>query len=1315
MAEKTLKTRIQHKHETEANWSQATGFVPLAGELIIYDVDETHSKPRFKIGDGVRNPDTGKIEGTNVNDLPFVSDGAIINVSETDITSIVMNDESNIAGSFGFNVIEGYSEVVDNVTYGYYKIDMELLDNKEDILLQAIEDFNIAMSELEASDLTEEEKLQQRQVALDLFKDDTNHQRYDASAVYILNIVKAPWYQNAEECWQIQTQGFVYFSNSTENPRVFGSGSYIRLINYPKIGTVNVDGYSFAAGINNKAIAVGSFAVGKDNIANGAYSAVFGRNNKVAYNSAAYGRNNTVNAQMGTVYGQYNIVNGHDSTVTGLRNETWGGASESFVAGIKNIANAQAQTVVGAANAPDKDALFIVGNGEYDRADDLEPSVRNNAYAVKKDGSAALEGGLSVGGDMSINGKINTNGDINVNGMNVLKQPLAFTTDELPVIGETNKIYIVDKNEYVYISKPDSKKSEVWSGKLAEGFSKGSGSESDPYIIETAEEFATMVNGKVITYDISTTTGDDYKTGSVAGDWYGYYYPLATNGTYKFNISYSGPYVFSVGYTDGTTFYETDYNDGTVIVPEGYYLACSTSGPESDWYITDSTGSRNVTIITKTPIISEIGEAYFKLNNNIYLNDTNKGSWYNDNTNKPWFKGSFKEYYVKDIDGNDTEETTTFLGHINGNGYTVNGIWYGEDSNTSSLIPVAQNGTTIKNLGIDNSYIVSVKVGDNRGWSAGFVADTISGAITFENCYVGTNVYIYTMDSTACSGGFLGYARKNTNTTPHTIINCYNLMPASHYKGSSNKCNGFIGEVWQTYCKIENCYSIYKPFEGSGNSLAQGTFNNVYSISGSTTAAMALYTKITEEELKSLNLGEAFGLTDNYPQLTAFGYWEQISSATAGSESFHIWNGTIATEFASGIGSEVDPYIIETPEQFALVVENFGGGYYYKIVNDLYFNDINLDKTEWANAEWYCKSKETTESTDQKYYYENKAGVLGTFNGYIDGNGHSLYGLYHKDNTHYCVGLIPTMGNGYIKNLALKNSEFVSGTRVGGFIGTTARLAFDNGTITIENCFVDGTVVLTSNNNKGTGGIIGYTVVQSFTIKNCYCLSTQLNSNSRGGLVGEAWNSPYALEKCYSILQPVPQDNVARKPTSCKNVYSTETDNRYGGIWTRISNFYMQGLSVLNSSMPGLIGEYVITSTYPTLKTFVTESEAIASDAYVKAFSEATIDLSNYQEKIADITKENGLTTRIKFTTDTNENLADTANITLNTTNIDLAAYSSIYLYTHNGDIVLDSFGDIDASNNRIKNVAIPTEDTDAVNKKYVDDLIAALRTELNL
>lgn len=62
MPEKTLKTRIIHKHDTESNWNKAINFIPKQGEIIVYDIDSNHSYERIKIGDGV----------TNVNNLPFV-------------------------------------------------------------------------------------------------------------------------------------------------------------------------------------------------------------------------------------------------------------------------------------------------------------------------------------------------------------------------------------------------------------------------------------------------------------------------------------------------------------------------------------------------------------------------------------------------------------------------------------------------------------------------------------------------------------------------------------------------------------------------------------------------------------------------------------------------------------------------------------------------------------------------------------------------------------------------------------------------------------------------------------------------------------------------------------------------------------------------------------------------------------------------------------------------------------------------------------------------------------------------------------------
>lgn len=73
MGEKILSSRIIHKHDVEANWLKATKFIPMAGEIIVYDRDDnvtdeslkgTYSYERMKIGDGVQV----------VNALPFVDD-----------------------------------------------------------------------------------------------------------------------------------------------------------------------------------------------------------------------------------------------------------------------------------------------------------------------------------------------------------------------------------------------------------------------------------------------------------------------------------------------------------------------------------------------------------------------------------------------------------------------------------------------------------------------------------------------------------------------------------------------------------------------------------------------------------------------------------------------------------------------------------------------------------------------------------------------------------------------------------------------------------------------------------------------------------------------------------------------------------------------------------------------------------------------------------------------------------------------------------------------------------------------------------------
>jgi len=61
--EKQVKVNVVHRHDTETNWQQAD-MVPLAGEMIIYDVGgNVTQRPRVKLGDGT----------TGVNNLPFIN------------------------------------------------------------------------------------------------------------------------------------------------------------------------------------------------------------------------------------------------------------------------------------------------------------------------------------------------------------------------------------------------------------------------------------------------------------------------------------------------------------------------------------------------------------------------------------------------------------------------------------------------------------------------------------------------------------------------------------------------------------------------------------------------------------------------------------------------------------------------------------------------------------------------------------------------------------------------------------------------------------------------------------------------------------------------------------------------------------------------------------------------------------------------------------------------------------------------------------------------------------------------------------------
>ena len=49
-----MKARVSQLHKTAAEWKKFDDWVPAAGELVVYDPDNTCKHSRVKIGDGVR-------------------------------------------------------------------------------------------------------------------------------------------------------------------------------------------------------------------------------------------------------------------------------------------------------------------------------------------------------------------------------------------------------------------------------------------------------------------------------------------------------------------------------------------------------------------------------------------------------------------------------------------------------------------------------------------------------------------------------------------------------------------------------------------------------------------------------------------------------------------------------------------------------------------------------------------------------------------------------------------------------------------------------------------------------------------------------------------------------------------------------------------------------------------------------------------------------------------------------------------------------------------------------------------------------------
>lgn len=201
-----------------------------------------------------------------------------------------------------------------------------------------------------------------------------------------------------------------------------------------------------------------------------------------------------------------------------------------------------------------------------------------------------------------------------------------------------------------------------------------------------------------------------------------------------------------------------------------------------------------------------------------------------------------------------------------------------------------------------------------------------------------------------------------------------------------------------------------------------------------------------------------------------------------------VWDGTTASGFAGGTGTEGDPWLIENAEQLAYLAQQVNNGTDYERKHFRLVSDLDLRGNEWTPIGTYRKP----------------------FWGGFDGGGHTITGMTITGNRDY-VGLFGechnfTAASNYIKSVTVKQANISGRNFVGAIAGEGAN---------ISDCYsIENTICA----NRCVGGICG-----SLTgnISGCYNSSSVSGNSTAGGIMGSAsYNGIVGngvVQYCYNI------------------------------------------------------------------------------------------------------------------------------------------------------------------------------------------------------
>lgn len=239
------------------------------------------------------------------------------------------------------------------------------------------------------------------------------------------------------------------------------------------------------------------------------------------------------------------------------------------------------------------------------------------------------------------------------------------------------------------------------------------------------------------------------------------------------------------------------------------------SGTETDPYIIET--ARQLAYLIKHDVVDSAGATngkYYKLAADIYLNDVSNPDWKSNNPNS-WY---------------EVESSKRFAGNLDGDGYTVYGLYY---SGTASfgLIPwvdMWSYDVTIKNLVISDAYISTSA--PFVGSVVGYVyanSSTRGATLTISDCFADDNVYIFSSNASAYIGGLVGCLKSNSLNT-YNFIGSASLADVRHGGGDWKCYAGLVGPAGDGNYNIDNCFAFPTLAIYSGGASVPA--NNSYSI-----------------------------------------------------------------------------------------------------------------------------------------------------------------------------------------------------------------------------------------------------------------------------------------------------------------------------------------------------------------------------------------------------------------------------------------------------------------------------------------------------